>query len=100
MNMNELKSYFAAQGELYKERDVNSMMELIYEYHVELNPVDNDEIRNTLSNVDQVLQKLTVWENTVLMDLIFDLCTQYESKGFQDGMRYGFQLSAEMAERM
>lgn len=93
-----LKARLREQNPNYGYTDARSLMDMLYFYYTEQNPVDNAVIRCQYRELDRVMDKLTWAENETVFRLTAELCASYEKQAFLDGMEVGLRLFVELQD--
>lgn len=93
-----LKSFLAEQSRGFKYDDTNSILEVLYHYYSEANPIDSAVIRCQFKELDDVLCHLSLVENNAVFSTTCNLCASYEKQAFLDGVSVGLQLSAALED--
>lgn len=96
-NIENLKSYLETRPVKSEYEDVDSLLELLYYYYTEENPIENAVIRYQFMEQDKVLNRLTVEENDLFFRITCDLCTEHARRAFVEGLRVGGRLFAELS---
>ena len=76
--------------------DMGAVWERLYWVYIEARPTDSTLIRQKYGELDACMEKLTIRENDQVMDLLCDLCTEYEKAAFFAGMQTGIRLLREV----
>jgi len=79
-------------------QDVQDAVNILYTFRQEHYPTDTAEIKESFSELNEVLSKLTLRECDRVWDLCCRLCTQHEKEGFLAGLRIGAALTAELTD--
>ena len=72
--------------------------EMLYQFYLEFCAVDTETIRSQFAILDRCLENCTPAEQNVISDALCDICTEHERIAFLEGIRIGFQLTAEPKE--
>ena len=75
----------------------DSVLDLIWKYYLESNPVDDGLIRQREDAIEPIFQELSVKSADMLTGLIVDLCTAYQRAALLEGIHVGFRLFDELA---
>lgn len=92
-----LKSFLAEQAPAFVYDDANSILELLYYYDTEANPVDSAVIRCQFKALDGILSHLSWAENNEVFALTCSLCAAHTRQAFLDGVQVGLRLFAELS---
>lgn len=89
-----LKSFLAEQAPCFGYDDADSILEVLYYYYSDANPVDNAVIRCQFKELNDILCRLPLSENEAIFSLTGDLCAAHERQAFLDGIHVGMWLLA------
>lgn len=90
-----LKAYIAEHPLNYG--DGESVLTMLYEYHNENNPYDNEQIRADFNELYQQMNGMPLWEMDQIVYPVCKLCRDHEKAGFIEGIRLGVLLAQEVA---
>ena len=76
--------------------DADSVLAMLYEYHNENNPYDNDQIRADFEVLYQKMNGLPLQEVDRVIYPVCTLCRDHERAGFVEGVRMGVLLAQEV----
>ncbi|MBR5570471.1 MAG: hypothetical protein IKW10_06215 [Oscillospiraceae bacterium] len=96
--MQLLHQYLSEHQPNYGWRDAESLLEMIYHYYTEDNPVDNDYIKKQFEQVHEILRKLSLAENDRIFLLTVSLCSECEKQAFIAGLQVGVRLFTALAQ--
>ncbi len=91
-----LKTFLAEQSPMFGYDDANSILEMLYYYYTENNPIDNAVIRCQFKDLDHALSKLSWSENEQAFSLAVSLCCSHARQAFLDGVHIGMRLFTEL----
>ena len=91
-----LKSFLAEQAPSFGFDDANSILEMLYYYYSDANPVDSAVIRCQFKQMDEVLSKLSWSDCNSIFSLVVELCSSHERQAFVEGVCVGMRLFAEL----
>lgn len=97
--INQLKEQLPQCFDRDAAQDVQEAVDMLYTFYQEHYPVHTKEIKQNFSDLNDVLEKLTLRECDKVWDLCCQLCTQHEKEGFLAGLRIGAALTAELLDR-
>ena len=92
----KLKAQFAENPPCYGYMDANSLLEMLYLWYTEWNPINSKAIQHSFCKLEGLICTRTGKEYDNALDLITSLCAQHEKLAFLEGIRVGFQLSTEL----
>lgn len=92
----KLKAQFAENPPCYGYTDANSLLEMLYLWYTEWNPINSEAIQNHFRQLEDFICVRTGKEYDNTLDLITALCSLHEKLAFLEGIRVGFQLSTEL----
>lgn len=81
------------------DREDGSVLEALYFYYRESHPTNSETIQKNFSQLNAVLEKLTLQECDQVWDLVCALCGEHEREGFLEGLYVGAGLATELAEQ-
>lgn len=94
----KLKRFLSEQTPSFGYTDASSLMELLYYYHSQDNPIDSVMIRCHLEELDDYLEPLSFSNHDAVFTSAIMLCAAYEKQGFLDGLKVGMRLFSELNE--
>ena len=92
----KLNAFLAEQSPKFGYDDANSILEMLYYYYTENNPVDNGVIRCQFKELDSVLSKLSWSECEQVFSIAISLCCSHSQQAFTDGVHIGMRLFTEL----
>lgn len=78
--------------------DADSVLELLYWHYTELNPIDNQKIKDGFATLRNQFPQLSLQEFDPVFVTVSDLCVEHERLAFLEGLRLGVVLMQELAE--
>ena len=84
-----LRSFLAEQHPSFGFDDAHSILEMLYYYYTQDNPIDSALIRCRFKELDDRLPHLTVKESDAIFSVIMGLCSEYERRHFCRAFRWG-----------
>ena len=94
----KLKAYLREQPVDAVYNDAASLLDLLSYIYLMETPIDSATIRFQYQQLNCLVERLTVQENDQVFHLTIDLCDAYIRRAFQDGIRIGYHLMAELAD--
>ena len=94
----KLKTFLAEQPLRCEDTDANSILEMLYCYYSEENPIDSAVIRCRFKKLDNILGHLPLQDNDAVFSLTCKLCAAYEQQAFLEGVQVGMRLFRELGE--
>lgn len=76
--------------------DEKSVLEILYEYHLEHQTYDNEQIRADFNALYQQMHGMPLKEIDKVIYAVCDLCRDHELAGFIEGIKIGFHLFHEL----
>ena len=73
-----------------------SMLDMVRYIYTTCNPIDNVSIRACFQSFDSLTTKLTLQEHDQVLDVVCDLCMEYEKAAFSHGILVGMALMTEL----
>lgn len=92
----KLNQFLEQQVPDYGFDDVQSLLEMLYYYYTQANPIDTAVIHCQLKELDDILSKLSLAENNTVFLLTCDVCAEHERKAFLEGIHVGLRLFIEL----
>ena len=80
--------------------DGESVLTMLYEYHNENSPYDNEQIRTDFNELYQQMNGMPLQEMDKIIYPVCKLCRDHEKAGFVQGIKIGIQLQKELDENM
>ncbi len=93
-----LKSFLSKQIPSFGYTDAASLMELLYYYYTQDNPVDSVMIRCHLEELSHYLEPLPYADHEAVFTTAIMLCAAHEKQGFLEGLKVGMRLFSELNE--
>lgn len=91
-----LKSFLAEQHPSFGFDDANSILEMLYYYYTQDNPIDSALIRCRVKELDECIPRLTGMESNAIFSATMGLCGEYERQAFLEGIQVGMRLFDEL----
>lgn len=79
--------------------DAESVMEVLYWYYTETNPIDNQKIRDGFAKLRASFPQLSLQDFDPIFLTVSDLCMEHERLAFYEGLRLGVTLMTELNEK-
>ena len=76
--------------------DEKSVLEILYEYNLEHQTYDNEQIRADFNALYQQIHGMPLKEIDKVIYAVCDLCRDHELAGFIEGIKIGFHLFHEL----
>ena len=93
-----LKTFLGEQTPKFPYSDAKSILDMLYFYYADNNPVDSAVIRCQFSELDKVLSKLSLEDCDRVFLLTVDLCVSHAKQAFSEGVQVGMQLFTELSK--
>ena len=77
--------------------DGESVLGMLYEYHNENCPYDNEEIKADFNELYQQMNGMPLREMDKVIYPVCKLCRDHEKAGFIEGINVGIHLATELA---
>ena len=94
----KLKTFLIERPLRCGDTDANSVLELLYCYYSEENPIDSAVIRYRFKELDNILCHLSLADNNAVFSLTCKLCSTYERQAFLEGIQVGMRLFEELGD--
>lgn len=96
-----MKEYLKVLEEHFKQNppnhgDMESVLEVLYWYYAENNPIDNQEIRDSLAKLRSQFPNLSMQGFDPIFDTVSELCVEDQCLAFYEGLRLGVMLMIEL----
>lgn len=91
-----LKKHLAEHVPNYGYHDAHCLLDMLCNCYTENNPVENAHIRQAFENLDFRLKPLSLQENDAVIDIVCDLCIEYQHLSFVAGIEVGLRLFSEL----
>ena len=91
-----MNAYLAANPPDYGYRDVDNILDMLYNFYSENNPIDSIAIRKNYQALDSFLNRFTLSQYDQVLDILCDLCLQHEEQAFRAGILIGLRLFVEL----
>jgi len=78
--------------------DGESVLTMLYEYHNENNPYDNEQIKADFNELYQQMNGMPLREMDKIIYPVCKLCRDHERAGFMEGIKIGIRLRNELSE--
>lgn len=76
--------------------DGESVLTMLYEYHNENSPYDNEQIKADFNALYQQMNGMPLREMDKIIYPVCTLCRDHEKAGFVEGIRIGVAISKEL----
>lgn len=93
-----LSTYLAEHPADMGMSDAESVLEFLYMSYCEARQSDPPAIKALFADLGEYLETLPLSTNNAMFFIIVKLCTEYERRAFEEGIRLGFQLHSELLE--
>lgn len=80
----------------YGYQSANSLLEMLYMWYVEWNPINSEQIRRDFLMLEDFFSGAADVKLDHALDGVARLCQQYEQVAFLEGLRVGFRLAQEL----
>ena len=80
----------------YGYQEANSLLEMLYMWYVEWNPVNSEQIRQDFRMLGSDLTGCTEKQVDDALDIVTRLCQNHEQVAFLEGLRVGIRLANEL----
>lgn len=94
--MERLKQELDKHPPNYGYPEVNSLLEMLYLWYVEWNPINSEEIRRDIFALETYMRGCTDKEADEAFDIVSRLCQNHEQLAFLEGLRVGVRLATEL----
>lgn len=91
-----LESFLEEQSPNFGYTDANSILDMLFYYYTDANPVDSAVIRCQFKDLDNVLSKLSWADSEQVFSLTVSLCTSHAQQAFTEGVHIGMRLFTEL----
>ena len=78
--------------------DMESVLEVLYWYYAENNPIDNQKIRDSFAKLRSQFSNLSLQEFDPIFETVSELCVEGQRLAFYEGLRLGVTLMLELTE--
>lgn len=92
----KLKAQFAENSPCYGYTDADSLLEMLYLWYTEWNPINSEAIQDSFRKLEWLFCTRTGKEYDNALNMITALCSQHEKLAFLEGIHVGFLLSEEL----
>ena len=76
--------------------DANSLIEMLYLWYVQWNPVNTERIRTAFFELESYFCGCSRKQIDEAMDIVSRLCSDHEQAAFLEGLRVGVRLASEL----
>ena len=80
----------------YGYQQANSILEMLYMWYVEWNPINSAQIRQDFFMLEDWFFSGTDQNPDHVLDVVTHLCQQHEQLAFLEGLRVGVRLAREL----
>ena len=102
--MKKWRSYLAEHPVDY-HGDVDSLLELLYHFFTEYEPVENEELRRQFTDLEHhLMESLAIMGDSCretvesLITIVSSVCAECERAAFMEGVKVGVRLILELTE--
>lgn len=92
----KLNIYLADNPPDYGCHDAHSLLEMLYFFYTEFNPIDNSAIKQHFRSLGQFFHHLTIEESDQVFNTVSDLLMENERLAFISGIHVGIRLESEL----
>lgn len=93
-----VKDYLSNHEPNYGDGEIHSLLGMLWQTYTEINPIDNDNVRELFTKLEKSSGKLQENASKELFRLVCGLCQEYEQQAFLEGLHVGTRLMVEMME--
>ena len=94
--IDNLRIFLSEQSPRYGYDDANTLLEMLYYFYTEENPIDSGVIRLHFKALEEILSKLPQQDNNAFFALVCSLCENCQKKAFMEGLLVGLRLFSEL----
>ena len=94
----KLNEYLAAHPPNYGYRDVDNLLDMLYNFYSENNPINTIAIKQSFEKLEHFLDRFTLAECDCVLDTLSCLCSQHEEQAFRMGVQIGLRLFNELGD--
>jgi len=91
-----LQEEFEKNPPNYGYQYANSLLEMLYMWYVEWNPINSEQIRRDFFVLEAFFSSGREEKLDSALDVVTRLCKQHEQLAFLEGLRVGFRLAKEL----
>lgn len=91
-----LKAFLAERTQKFAYDDAHSILDMLYFYYMDSNPIDNAVIRCQFSELYKVLSNLSFEDSDRVFSLAAALCGTHARQAFTEGVQVGMRLFTEL----
>lgn len=91
-----LRQEMEANPPCYGYRAANSLLDMLYMWYVEWNPINSEQIRSDFFALETYWRGCTDKEIDEAFDVVSRLCRNHEQLAFLEGIRVGVRLATEL----
>ena len=93
----KLNAYFAENPPNYGYYDAHSLLEMLYFFYTEFNPIDNSAMKQHFRSLSQFFHHLTIEESDQVFNIVSSLLIENERTAFISGIHVGMRLESELS---
>ena len=94
----KLNDYLTEHPPNYGYRDVDNLLDMLYNFYSENNPVNSTAIKQSFEKLEHFLDRFSLTECDGVLDILCDLCSQHEEQAFRMGVQVGVRLFNELGD--
>ena len=79
--------------------DGNSILSFLYEAYIQVNNLDDEQIRGDFDALYQAMNGMELREMDKIIYPVCTLCRDHERSGFVEGIKVGILLQSELSEK-
>lgn len=91
-----LKDFLAARTPKFAYEDAQSLLDMLYFYYADSNPIDSAVIRCQFRELEKVLSNLPFEDSDRVFSLAANLCGAHAKQAFTEGVQVGMRLFTEL----
>lgn len=94
----QLKEYLSAHTPDYGDDGIGSLLEMLYAFYTEANPIDNDTIRTHFLSLEPYFKGLPSRDQNSIFEILCAVYAEQERLAFFEGFHVGVRLISELSE--
>lgn len=93
-----LKAHIEANPPNYGDRDIQSILEMLWNTYCQHNQLDSAQIKEGFTELYRHMKDVPISDMDDVIDTVCTLCWEHEKTGFVEGAKVGIRLALELTE--
>lgn len=95
----KMKASLANAEPYYGNQEIHSVAEFLYWHYTNCNPLDTKRIDEGFRAINETMAHMSLQQQDVVIDLVNQMCGEFEKYGFCQGFHLGALLVQELYQK-